>query len=54
MMFEKALIFISGIAAGVLVYDTAARRTEPPDFRIHSYTIKQSDVRPMRHPIGGK
>ena len=51
---KGAFIFICGIAAGVLVYDTAARRTEPPDFRIHSYTIKQSDVYPMRHPIGEK
>lgn len=53
-MIQGAFIFICGIAAGVLVYDTAARRAEPPDFRIHSYTIKQSDVKPMRHPIEDK
>lgn len=46
-MIRSALIFICGIAAGVLVYDSALERAKPEQPRILGYTIRQQGVMPM-------
>lgn len=46
-MFAKAFIFVCGIAAGALIYDTALEREAPKPPRIIGYTIKQYGVMPL-------